>query len=52
MQAFMTGNVEKEYHATVFGIPTESAKTIQSKIRRKHGFVFESGGELDSGQVE
>ncbi|MCR9131031.1 MAG: pseudouridine synthase [bacterium] len=51
MQAFMTGNVEKEYHATVFGVPTESAKTIQSKIRRKHGFVFESGGELDSGQV-
>ncbi len=51
MQAFMNGEVDKEYHATVYGIPTEPQKIIQSKIRRKHGFVFESGGELDSGQL-
>lgn len=50
MEAFTSSNVEKEYHAIVSGIPKEKTKTIQSKIRRKQGFVFESGPELDSGQ--
>ncbi len=50
MEAFTSGNVEKEYHAIVAGVPREIKKTIQSKIRRKQGFVFESGSDLDSGQ--
>ena len=50
MEAFTSGNVEKEYQAIVSGIPNEKSITIQSKIRRKQGFVFESGPELDSGQ--
>lgn len=49
MEAFTSGNVEKEYHAIVAGVPSEIKKTIQSKIRRKQGFVFESGPDLDSG---
>ena len=50
MEAFTSGNVEKEYHAIVSGIPNEKTKIIHSKIRRKQGFVFESGPDLDSGQ--
>ena len=50
MKAFSSGNVEKEYHALVVGVPVGNKKTIQSKIRRKKGFVFESGVHLDSGQ--
>jgi RluA family pseudouridine synthase len=50
MEAFTSGKVEKEYHAIVSGIPDENSRTIQSKIRRKRGFVFESGPDLDSGQ--
>lgn len=51
MEAFTNGLVVKEYEATVFGIPAENKITIESKIRRKHGFVFESGEALDSGQL-
>ena len=51
MEAFTSGLVEKEYEARVYGIPDEKWMTVESKIRRKHGFVFESGGKLDSGQV-
>ncbi len=51
MEAFTTGNVEKEYHAVVVGIPDEKSTSIQSIIRRKQGFVFESGPDLDSGQL-
>jgi len=51
MEAFSLGKVEKEYLAVVNGIPRELKKTIQSKIRRKQGFVFESGADIDSGQV-
>ena len=49
MQAFTTGKVQKEYVAQVAGVPKENAFEVQSKIRRKQGFVFESGSELDSG---
>lgn len=48
-KAFADGEVEKAYLAMVEGNPTEDAFEIQSKIRRKQGFVFESGKELDSG---
>lgn len=51
MEAFTNGLVEKEYEATVFGVPDEIEMIVESKIRRKHGFVFESGEDLDSGQV-
>ena len=50
MEAFSSGNVEKEYHALIVGVPLENKKTIESKIRRKKGFVFESGLHLDTGQ--
>jgi RluA family pseudouridine synthase len=50
MEAFIFGNVQKHYQALVLGVPDEKTKTIQSKIRRKKGFVFESGSELTSGQ--
>lgn len=49
MEAFTSGNVKKEYVAKVSGIPAEKKKRISSKIRRRHGFVFESGPNLDSG---
>ncbi len=49
MEAFTASKVEKVYHAIVSGIPKEKTKKIHSKIRRKQGFVFESGPDLDSG---
>lgn len=48
-KAFADGEVEKAYLAMVDGIPTEDEFEIQSRIRRKQGFVFESGKDLDSG---
>lgn len=51
MEAFMSGDVHKQYHALVSGVPNEKTKTINSKIRRKKGFVFESGSHITSGQI-
>lgn len=39
---FTHGKVEKIYLAHVHGVPTEDSITIDSPIKRKHGFVFES----------
>ncbi len=49
-EEFTAGNVKKEYLALVWGRPIRNKKKIESRIRRKHGFVFESG-DLDSGQL-
>ncbi|MBD3617015.1 MAG: RNA pseudouridine synthase [Gracilimonas sp.] len=42
MICFSEGKVEKTYYALVSGIPSEDSVTIDSPIRRKNGFVFES----------
>ena len=47
-QAFENGEVQKKYVAHVSGVPSEKKHTIQSDIRRKSGFVFESGKELSN----
>lgn len=39
---FTHGKVEKTYLAHVRGIPVEDSVTIDSPVKRKHGFVFES----------
>ena len=49
MLAFSGGNVEKEYVAVVSGEPKEDCFEIQSRIRRKQGFVFESGADFETG---
>jgi RluA family pseudouridine synthase len=46
MQQFTDGKVKKTYFAHVAGNPEEQTKTIDSPIRRKHGFVFESDSNL------
>ncbi len=43
---FTHGKVEKTYLAHVFGNPEEDSVTIDSPIKRKHGFVFESRHDL------
>lgn len=42
MQQFTDGKVKKTYYAHVAGNPSVDSVTIDSPIRRKHGFVFES----------
>ena len=49
MQAFTNGEVEKEYRAKVAGVPTQDHFEIRSNIRRKQGFVFESGRHVENG---
>lgn len=46
MLSFRDGKVLKTYVALVNGLPNETTKTIRSSIKRKHGFVFESGEHL------
>lgn len=46
MLAFSSGNVSKKYYAEVAGIPTENSISINSPIKRKNGFVFESDVSL------
>lgn len=46
-QYFTDGKVAKIYYALVDGIPEEKAITINSPIKRKHGFVFQSGEKLE-----
>ena len=43
---FTHGKVEKTYLAHVHGLPEEDSVTIDSPIKRKHGFVFESSHGL------
>lgn len=51
MQLFATpGSVKKSYLAKVEGIPDKDFFEVQSNIRRKQGFVFESGAHVDQGQ--
>ncbi len=45
-QCFTEGKVVKTYFALVNGIPKEKRTTINSPIKRKHGFVFESDEAL------
>ncbi len=47
MHCFKDGKVKKSYLAIVSGIPQEKIKTINSPIKRKHGFVFESDEKLE-----
>lgn len=42
MMCFSKNKVNKTYFALVSGVPTENKVTIDSPIRRKNGFVFES----------
>lgn len=46
MEAFTASKVQKIYYAKVHGVPVEKSRTINSSIRRKNGFVFESGDNL------
>lgn len=47
MQQFRDGTVQKKYYALVHGVPNEDETVIQEPIRRKQGFVFESGNDLE-----
>ena len=47
MQQFQSGKVEKMYYAEASGVPDEDEMIINESIRRKQGFVFESGENLD-----
>lgn len=49
MHCFAAGKVSKTYLAKVSGVPEESTRRIESRIRRKYGFVFESGKDLEDG---
>ncbi len=46
MEAFKNGVVSKEYFAEVSGFPAESEIKIDSPIKRKTGFVFETNPNL------
>ncbi len=46
-QCFTEGKVIKTYFALVNGIPKEKTTIINSPIKRKHGFVFESDEALE-----
>lgn len=46
-QCFTDGKVDKIYYALVEGIPKEKSITINSPIKRKHGFVFQSDDTLE-----
>ncbi|MEQ9308012.1 MAG: RNA pseudouridine synthase [Balneolaceae bacterium] len=46
MHCFAEGRVSKVYFAMVDGIPKEKRMTINSPIKRKKGFVFESNEKL------
>lgn len=48
--AFSSGKVNKKYLALVHGVPNVDSITITSKIKRKAGFVFESGDNLKTGK--
>lgn len=48
MEEFRDNRVHKTYYALVSGVPDEEEVTIQTPIRRKNGFVFESGPGLDN----
>ncbi len=45
---FEEQKVEKAYAALVRGVPDVDEKTIRSRIRRKAGYVFESGSSLEN----
>ncbi len=47
MKCFSDGRVSKTYMAQVSGIPDEQTITINTSIRRKQGFVFETGHDLE-----
>ncbi|RNC83180.1 MAG: RluA family pseudouridine synthase [Balneola sp.] len=47
MQCFSEGKVAKGYLAQVSGTPKEKTITIDTPIRRKQGFVFETGYDLE-----
>lgn len=47
-ECFTKGRVQKTYFAKVSGVPKEESLTIDSPIKRKHGFVFESKKGLES----
>jgi RluA family pseudouridine synthase len=46
MTEFAKGRVQKTYYAEVSGHPNEDSITIDTPIRRKTGFVFESNPDL------
>lgn len=48
MHCFSEGRVYKTYFAHVEGIPQDKKKTIDTPIRRKQGFVFESDEGLEN----
>lgn len=47
-ECFTNGRVQKTYFAKVSGMPKEESITIDSPVKRKHGFVFESKKGLDN----
>lgn len=47
MECFRSGKVKKLYLAEVTGLPPEDESIIESPIRRKTGFVFEAGANLE-----
>ncbi|MEQ9264370.1 MAG: pseudouridine synthase [Balneolaceae bacterium] len=47
-ECFTKGKVQKTYFAKVSGTPKEESITIDSPVKRKHGFVFESKKGLDN----
>lgn len=47
MQCFSNNKVAKTYHALVSGVPREPHKVINTPIKRKTGFVFESAPGLE-----
>lgn len=50
MECFRDSRIIKTYYAHVAGVPGEDEKTIESAIRRKKGFVFESEDKLENGK--
>ncbi|MFN1835050.1 pseudouridine synthase [Balneola sp. MJW-20] len=42
MESFASGKVKKNYYALVDGVPEEDSADIDTPVRRKKGFVFES----------
>lgn len=46
-ECFTNGRVLKTYFALVSGVPEDESVTINSPIKRKHGFVFESKQGLE-----
>lgn len=49
--AFSANQVHKWYYAIIKGVPESTSITVDSPIRRKKGFIFESGQNLENSKT-